>query len=361
MDGIGDEAVQLAVVGVQGLVTAAQRGLEGFVRAGECGRGQARGGQPVHRGCGPFGQVGEVAGRFNEAHGPSQNHPQTRCNKARFCLWNSPRITHTLGRMRIGLLQITTSDDKADNLRLASEKIREAADKGATLIVCPEATSQAFDSGRLDTQAEELDGPFATGLRELADELGVTIVAGMFRPADSQGEINRVYNTALITGNGLHEGYDKIHTFDTAQYQESKTVRPGTDLHTFTHEGVTVGVAICFDIRYPEQFKQLAREGAKVIVVPTSWADGENKVEQWNILSRARALDAGVFIMAPDQARPGGSAEAGKNSGPTGVGHSMAVAPDGRILAEGGYEPEVLVVNIDPDEAAKQQESLPLL
>lgn len=198
---------------------------------------------------------------------------------------------------------------------MASEKIREAADKGATLIVCPEATSQAFDSGRLDTQAEELDGPFATGLRELARELGVTIVAGMFRPADSQGEINRVYNTALITGNGLHEGYDKIHTFDTARYQESKTVRPGTDLHTFTHEGVTVGVAICFDIRYPEQFKQLAREGAKVIVVPTSWADGENKVEQWNILSRARALDAGVFIMAPDQARPGGSAEAGKIPG----------------------------------------------
>lgn len=276
-------------------------------------------------------------------------------------LWNLARITHTLDRMRIGLVQITTTDDKQKNLQLASEKIREAADKGATLVVCPEATSQAFDSGRLDTQAEELDGPFATSLRELAEELGITVVAGMFRPADSHGDINRVYNTALITGNGLHEGYDKIHTFDTSSYSESDTVKPGVDLKTFTHEGVTVGVAICFDIRYPEQFKQLAREGAQVVVVPTSWADGDNKLEQWNILARARALDAGVFIIAPDQARPGGSAEAGKNSGPTGVGHSLAVAPDGRVIASAGYEPDVIVVDIDPAEAQKQQESLPLL
>lgn len=276
-------------------------------------------------------------------------------------LWIILRIPHTLGRMKVGLIQITSTEDKMANLALVSERIREAADKGATLVVCPEATSQAFDSGRLDTQAEELDGEFSTGLRELADELGVTIVAGIFRPADTQGEINRVYNTALITGNGLHEGYDKIHTFDTADYKESETVRPGVNLHTFEHEGVTIGVAICFDIRYPEQFKQLAREGAKVIVVPTSWADGEDKLEQWRILSRARALDSGTFIIAPDQARPGGAAQGGEKSGPTGLGHSAAISPTGRVLAEAGYEPDVLVVDIDPNEATQQQEALPLL
>ena len=93
--------------------------------------------------------------------------------------------------MRIGIVQVTTTKDTHENLLLVTESIREAATKGATLIVCPEATSQAFDSGRLDTQAEELDGPFSTGLRELAAELGVTIVAGMFRPADTQGKVNR--------------------------------------------------------------------------------------------------------------------------------------------------------------------------
>ena len=276
-------------------------------------------------------------------------------------LWNSLQIPHTLVRMRIGIVQVTTTKDKCENLFLVTESIRRVAKHGATLIVCPEATSQAFDSGRLDTQAEELDGPFSTGLRELAAELGVTIVAGMFRPADTQGEVNRVYNTALITGNGHHEGYDKIHTFDTATYSESDTVKPGSRLHTFTHEGVTIGVATCFDIRFPEQFKQLAREGAQVILVPTSWADGENKLEQWNTLARARALDAGVFIIAPDQARPGGTSEAGMASGPTGIGHSIAVAPDGTVIAQAGYEPEVLVVDIDPEQALKQRKALPLL
>lgn len=276
-------------------------------------------------------------------------------------LWNSFQIPHTLVRMRIGIVQVTTTKDTRENLLLATENIREAATQGATLIVCPEATSQAFDSGRLDTQAEELDGPFSTGLRELAAELGVTIVAGMFRPADTQGKINRVYNTALITGNGHHEGYDKIHTFDTATYSESDTVKPGTRLHTFTHEGATIGVATCFDIRFPEQFKQLAREGAQVILVPTSWADGEGKLEQWNTLARARALDAGVFIIAADQARPGGVAEAGKSSGPTGIGHSIAVAPDGTVIAQAGYEPEVFVVDVDPEQSLKQRAALPLL
>ena len=263
--------------------------------------------------------------------------------------------------MRIGIVQVTTTKDTHENLLLVTESIREAAAQGATLIVCPEATSQAFDSGRLDTQAEELDGPFSTGLRELAAELGVTIVAGMFRPGDTQGKVNRVYNTALITGNGHHEGYDKIHTFDTATYSESATVKPGTRLHTFTHEGITIGVATCFDIRFPEQFKQLARDGAQVIVVPTSWADGEGKLDQWNILTRARALDAGVFIIAADQARPGGRANAGQASGPTGIGHSIAVAPDGSVIAQAGYEPDVLIVDIDPDQAPKQQKAVPVL
>ena len=106
--------------------------------------------------------------------------------------------------MRIGLVQFTASERVADNLAALSERIRDAANKGATLIVCPEASSQAFESGPLHKQAEDFDGAFATELRTLAEELGVTIVAGMFRPAGD----GRVRNTALITGPELHEGYD---------------------------------------------------------------------------------------------------------------------------------------------------------
>ena len=266
--------------------------------------------------------------------------------------------------MKIALLQIATGSDKMENLAAIEPLVRDAAAQGATLIVLPEAASQAFGQGRLDTQAEELDGPFATGLKKLSDELRVTIVAGMFRPADTNTvdgkELNRVYNTALITGGGVHKGYDKIHTYDAFNYKESDTVRAGEELVTFVHDGVTVGVATCFDIRFPEQFQQLAQRGAKVVVVPTSWADGPGKVEQWRILTAARALDAGVFIAAADQARPDYETKAGESSGPTGAGHSVVVDPFGKQLGEAGYGPETLVVEIDPTDADEARKQLPL-
>lgn len=275
--------------------------------------------------------------------------------------------------MKLALIQTVTGADKAENIALFEPLIRDAAAAGASLVVLPEAASQAFDQGRLDTQAEELDGEFSTAMRELADELGVTIVAGMFRPADtnvikSNGEtktVNRVRNTALITGGGTHTGYDKIHAYDAFNYRESDTVKTGEELRTFVHEAdgqrTVVGVAICFDIRFPEQFKELARRGAEVIVVPTSWADGPGKLEQWRALTAARALDAGVFIAAACQARPDWAEKAGEPSGPTGVGHSVVVNPQGVRTAEAGYAPETLIVDIDLAEVAKAREALPVL
>ena len=122
-----------------------------------------------------------------------------------------------------------------------------------------------------------------------------------------------------------------------------------------------MGVATCYDIRFPEQFKELARQGAQLIVVPTSWADGPGKLEQWRLLSAARALDSTTYILAAGQARPGGEAKAGQASGPTGIGHSVLVAPDGTRLAEAGYEQETLYGEVDPDTVAKVRQSLPVL
>lgn len=269
------------------------------------------------------------------------------------------------GRMKLAAVQITSGPDIEQNLALAQARIREAAGKGASLVVLPEATSQAFASGRLDTQAQELDGPFATALHELAEELGVYVVAGMFRPSDSverDGKvINRVFNTALITGPDVHKGYDKIHTYDAFDYKESDTVNPGKDLVTFRVGEVTVGVAICYDIRFPEQFKELARRGADVIVVPTSWADGPDKLPQWRLLSAARALDSTTYIACAGQSRPGGAAEGGKPSGPTGLGHSVIVAPNGERLVEAGYDDDIIYADIDPEVVATTRKSLPVL
>lgn len=267
--------------------------------------------------------------------------------------------------MKVAAVQFTSTGDTNANLGRATELIRRAAGEGARLIVLPEATAQSFDSGRLDTQASDFDGPFATGLREVAEELGVTVIAGMFRPADAverDGKtINRVSNTALITGPGIHRGYDKMHTYDAFDYKESDTVRPGTDLVTFDLDGVTVGVATCYDVRFPEQFRDLARAGAQVIAVPFSWADGPGKREQWRLLSAARALDSTSYIVAAGQSRPGGEAMAGEASGPTGLGHSVVVGPTGVRLEEAGYEDEILYADLDMAEVEKARKALPVL
>ncbi|MFP7365932.1 carbon-nitrogen hydrolase family protein [Corynebacterium callunae] len=262
--------------------------------------------------------------------------------------------------MRIALLQITTNADKMSNFEHLREAARDAASKGARVLVFPEATSQAFGTGRLDQQAEDLDGEFASATRELADELGVVIVAGMFAPADTVEKdgktISRVHNTALITGAGLHQGYRKIHTYDAFGYRESDTVKPGEELVLFEVDGVTFGVAICYDIRFPEQFKDLARRGAQIIVVPTSWQDGPGKVEQWQVLSRARALDSTTWIAACGQARPTDG-----RKGPTGAGHSVVVDPTGKAVAEAGYEEETLIVDIDLSSLEDVRKSIPVL
>ena len=270
-----------------------------------------------------------------------------------------------LGGMKVAAVQLTSTGKITENQELALAKIREAAGNGARLIVLPEATAQNFRSGRLDEQAQTLEGPFATAIQALAEELEVTVVAGMFCPADTverEGKtINRVTNTALIAGPGVLGGYDKIHTYDAFDYRESDTVLAGESLVAFDVDDLIVGVATCYDIRFPEQFKELASQGAQLIVVPTSWADGPGKLEQWRLLTAARALDSTSYILAAGQSRPGGDAEAGNPSGPTGIGHSTIVDPNGVRMAEAGYEDDILYADIDPNEVAKTRRALPVV
>lgn len=264
--------------------------------------------------------------------------------------------------MRIALAQIHATARPEENLRTVEAYARRAAARGARLVVFPEATSQAFGTGRLDTQAQDFDGSFATGITATARELGLVIVAGMFLPADrlSNG-VRRVWNTALIADGGSPRGYDKIHTYDAFDTKESETVRPGTTPMIFEIDGVKMGVATCFDLRFPSLFQDLARRDAEIVVVPASWADGPGKLHQWRTLTAARALDTGAFIVASGMARPGGAARAGEPSGPMGIGHSALVNPRGERLAEAGYGEELVVADVDPTEVASARRDVPIL
>ncbi|WP_189034653.1 carbon-nitrogen hydrolase family protein [Nocardia rhizosphaerihabitans] len=243
--------------------------------------------------------------------------------------------------VRIALCQITSTADPAHNLSLLRDWVRHAAESGAQVVVFPEATMAHFGV-RLADVAQPLDGPWAQAVAELAQAHDVLIAVGMFTPAGT-----RVRNTVLLTGRGYHLGYDKIHLYDAFGYRESATVAPGSDCVTVTVNDVVLGVATCYDIRFPPLFQRLADSGASAILLPTSWGAGEGKAAQWEVLVRARALDAGAWVLGCDQADPAGVGVAVDPSAPTGIGHSLIVDPFGRVYGELDAAPGLLVVDVD--------------
>lgn len=259
--------------------------------------------------------------------------------------------------MRIALGQLLSTYDPAENLRAVADLARRAGEDGADLLVLPEATMFAFGR-RLTNVAEPLDGPWASAVADLAREHSVAIVAGMFTPGDGE----RVRNTTLIAlPDGTVRGYAKIHLFDAFGFLESDTVDPGDEPVTFPVGGTTVGVATCYDIRFPRLFTRLAHDGATVTVVGASWGDGPGKVEQWELLARARALDTTSWVVAVGQANPLAAGVENPEKAPRGVGHSLVVAPDGSVVASLGDAQDYTVVDLDMDLVERTRTSIPVL
>ncbi|MEP9395399.1 carbon-nitrogen hydrolase family protein [Gordonia sp. VNQ95] len=258
--------------------------------------------------------------------------------------------------MRIAMAQINSGTDPADNLRAVADATREAAADGARLVVFPEAMMCRFGVP-LGPVAQPLDGPWATGIADLAREHGLTIVAGMFTPADD----GRVANTLIAAGpDGTRTGYDKIHLYDAFGFTESDTVAPGDTAVSIDVDGVTVGLATCYDIRFPELFTTLAAAGAQVIVVPASWGAGPGKIDQWRTLATARALDSTSYVVAVGQAEPVDEA-ARKAKAPTGTGHSQISDPFGSVVASYRGERHIGVHDIDLDVVTTAREQLAVL
>jgi predicted amidohydrolase len=259
--------------------------------------------------------------------------------------------------VRIALCQLTSTPDPQANLVLVAENAKRAAERGARLAVFPEATMACFGVS-LKPLAEPVDGPWASEVSRIAREAGLTIAAGMFTPAED----GRVRNTLLVAGpDGSTSDYHKIHLFDAFGFAESRTVAPGAELLVLELDGLSVGFAICYDVRFPELFRALADRGAGVVVLPASWGAGPGKVEQWELLVRARALDSTCWVAACGQADPAASGISSKSGAPTGVGHSMVVDPYGRVRERLGAEPGILVVDVDEAEVERARKDIPVL
>lgn len=257
--------------------------------------------------------------------------------------------------MRIALAQILASTDPAANLSLVQDYTTRAAQAGARLVVFPEGTMSRFGVP-LGPVAEPLDGPWADAVRDIAHRARITVVAGMFTPASD----GRVTNTLLATGPDVEDHYDKIHLYDAFGFAESDAVAPGREPVVITVDGVGIGLTLCYDIRFPSLYIELADRGAELITVSASWGAGPGKLEQWTLLARARALDATCFIAAAGQGYPGDDL-AGSTKAPTGVGGSLVASPLGEVLASAGGDPELVVADVDIDIVPSVRETLGVL
>jgi len=251
----------------------------------------------------------------------------------------------------IAVAQFAPGEDKNANLAALRELAEEAAGRGARVVVAPEYamyTAPAMDRRFVDS-AEPLDGPYATGLRELAAQLGVHLVAGM----NEQRDGSTIFNTLVAAdpAGDITALYRKLHLYDAFGFTESSIVHPGTveAPMTFEADGLVFGMQTCYDLRFPEVTRRLVDAGADVVLVPAEWVPGPLKEDHFVTLLRARAIENTVYVAAADQCAP------------TGAGNSMIIDPMGVVLASLGERTGTAVATAERDRMAAVRKVNPAL
>jgi deaminated glutathione amidase len=270
--------------------------------------------------------------------------------------------------MRVAAVQTTAGPDRRRNLDEATPLVEEAARAGAALAVLPEYFSVAGDPTFLRTHAEPLDGPTVSWACALAARLGIRLVAGSFpedpgsRPPEDADQ--RLFNTSCLIGpSGAVEAiYRKIHLFDVnlagTRFHESATVAPGHEVSvtSMTADGAeSVGLSLCYDLRFPEMYRIMTLLGATVITVPAAFTAATGPAH-WRLLLRARAAENQVYVIGAGQdgVLPPGM--------PACHGHSMIVDPWGTVVAERTASgPGVVVADMDSDFQQRIRSELPVL
>ena len=256
--------------------------------------------------------------------------------------------------MRAAAVQLNATADRGRNLGSAERLVREAADDGATLVVLPEHFDLRGRDEDYLRDAEPLDGPTMTRVRDLARELGIDLVAGSF--AERRVGHEKPSNTSVHIGpdGEIEAVYRKIHLFDVTvgdvDYRESASGEAGDSPVTSNEIGLTV----CYDLRFPELYRILALRGALVVTIPANFTRVTGAAH-WEVLLRARAIEDQLFVVAPAQA---GEFPPGM---PT-YGNSLIADPWGEVLARAGDEGEQFVAaELDFDRLREVREQLPSL
>jgi deaminated glutathione amidase len=246
--------------------------------------------------------------------------------------------------MRAGAIQVNSTDDSDRNLATADRLVRDAAARGAELVVLPEKWTVLGTTEQLAAGAQPLDGVAVSWARSIAKELGLDLIAGsIVERVDGQ---QKLANTSVHIGpdGELRGVYRKIHMFDVevdgVEYAESAHEQPGAEfVVSELADGTPLGMSVCYDVRFPELYRLLASHGAEVIVVPSAFTLTTTR-DHWEVLIRARAIENQSFVIAPNQI---GTHPGGYRSG----GRSLIVDPWGLVLATAPDLETAIVADLD--------------
>jgi len=261
-------------------------------------------------------------------------------------------------RLCAGAIQMTSTANVEQNLATAERLIAQAAAQGALFVGLPENFGFLRSEGEAVPEAQTLDGPWVRRLAEAARRHRLTLLLGSL-PEKIDGE-PKVYNTSVLLGpdGGVIASYRKIHLFDIdlpgmEHLKESKAVAPGRDVVVAEAPFGPIGLSICYDLRFPELYRELSRRGARVLAIPSAFTERTGRAH-WELLLRARAVENLAYVFAPAQV-----GQHGKNR--ASWGHAMIVSPWGEILAEARAGEGVALAEIDFDRQEKIRRELPAL
>ncbi len=265
----------------------------------------------------------------------------------------------TAAKFKAAMIQMRSGLTPAANVDAAAKLIAEAKSSGADYVQTPEMTNiLAANAQQLfAATSDENSDPSLAAFRELAKKLGLYVHVGSLAIKILPDKAaNRGF---LIDPEGnIAARYDKIHMFDVdlangESYRESSRYRPGESAVVADLPWGRLGITICYDLRFPALYRALAEAGASMLAIPSAFTQQTGEAH-WSVLMRARAIENGSFVLAAAQ---GGLHEHGRTT----YGHSLIVDPWGRVMAEGGTEPGVVMAEIDPAEAAAARAKIPSL
>lgn len=243
--------------------------------------------------------------------------------------------------LTIAAAQFAPVDDTEANLATVTTAARDAAARGADLLVTPEYTS--YFTADIDDDflaaAQPLDGPFVSGLREVARETGIALVVGVAEVSDRPDRFRNSL-VAVDAAGELRCVYRKVHLYDAFGSRESDRIEPGESgqLPVFDLDGVRIGLETCYDLRFPEVTRRLAAPetgAADLVLVPAEWVRGPGKEHHWHTLLTARAIENTIWVLGVGQAPP------------VGIGGSVLLDPSGVATTALGAAPGLLVGSVD--------------